>query len=89
MYLFQLVKGDGLPGQICKPCIQHADSALSFKQKCELSDAKLRSYVINPFLPSEIDIKEEQSLLGISDINDYFKYENQATDSIFTRFVEL
>lgn len=42
---FQVYKNDGLPPVICNNCIYRLGAAYHFKQQCENSDLRLRSYL--------------------------------------------
>jgi hypothetical protein len=42
---FQLFVGDGLPAQICEPCVRLVNSSYSFKVQCETTDTALRQYL--------------------------------------------
>ncbi|GLV37810.1 Parkin Interacting Substrate [Carabus blaptoides fortunei] len=41
----QIVENDGLPSQMCSQCVHSVTQAFSFRQLCERSDSKLRSYL--------------------------------------------
>lgn len=43
--LSQVYKNDGLPPVICNNCIYRLGAAYHFKQQCENSDLRLRSYL--------------------------------------------
>jgi len=42
---FQLYVGDGLPAQICEPCVRLVNTSYTFKVQCETSDTALRQYL--------------------------------------------
>lgn len=44
-FWFQVYKNDGLPPVICNNCIYRLGAAYHFKQQCENSDLRLRSYL--------------------------------------------
>ncbi|KDR15514.1 hypothetical protein L798_10580, partial [Zootermopsis nevadensis] len=41
----QMCPGDGLPNNICPKCVEQANTAYEFKEKCEASDSKLRAHL--------------------------------------------
>ncbi|PSN46644.1 hypothetical protein C0J52_07080 [Blattella germanica] len=43
----EVYEGDGLPAQLCKQCLEDLNYCYQFKQKCELSDSRLRQYLKN------------------------------------------
>lgn len=42
---FQIIKGDGLPENICLNCIQNLNNAVSFRKLCERSNETLRLWL--------------------------------------------
>jgi hypothetical protein len=42
---FQLFVGDGLPAQICEPCVRLVNTSYRFKVQCETTDTALRQYL--------------------------------------------
>lgn len=40
--LLQIYETDGLPTQICQPCLENIDKFYTFKQKCIDSESELR-----------------------------------------------
>jgi hypothetical protein len=44
---FQLFVGDGLPAQICEPCVRLVNTSYRFKVQCETTDTALRQYLRN------------------------------------------
>ncbi|PSN43930.1 hypothetical protein C0J52_03770 [Blattella germanica] len=55
--VIKLFAGDGLPEQICEPCIRLVHTSYKFKAQCEASDTTLRQYLNNHSLqenPNEI-----------------------------------
>lgn len=45
LLISQVYKNDGLPAVICNNCIYRLGAAYHFKQQCENSDLRLRSYL--------------------------------------------
>lgn len=43
--VLQVLKGDGLPEQVCIKCAQEMNRAFLFRKLCEKSDATLRHYM--------------------------------------------
>lgn len=41
----QLFVGDGLPAQICEPCVRLVNTSYRFKVQCETTDTALRQYL--------------------------------------------
>ncbi|KFB37780.1 KRAB box and zinc finger, C2H2 type domain containing protein-like protein [Anopheles sinensis] len=68
----QLSKNDGLPSQLCVPCVLQVRRSHFFKVQCEQTDIALRSYVIeskfsegeeqqfNPQPEEKVSVKEER-----------------------------
>lgn len=42
---FQLFVGDGLPAQVCEPCVRLVNTSYKFKEQCETADTALRQYL--------------------------------------------
>ncbi|PSN53978.1 hypothetical protein C0J52_13475 [Blattella germanica] len=45
--VIKVYSGDGLPAQVCRPCIRLLNTSYKFKQQCENSDTALREYLDN------------------------------------------
>ncbi|XP_021935186.1 zinc finger protein 37 homolog isoform X2 [Zootermopsis nevadensis] len=53
--IIKLFVGDGLPAQICEPCVRLVNTSYKFKVQCETTDTALRQYLSTHSLQESTD----------------------------------
>lgn len=82
-----MLKGDGLPEQVCIQCAQEINRAFTFRKLCERSDVTLRDCLQNLILQTPVEPELESYFLKkgrLREQNESFNEDTLCKPEVYT-----
>lgn len=84
VYIFQLIKGDGLPERLCNQCVRRLKLAFEFRKQSESSAAQLKSFItkVNKQFTQVATVRDNENEEE-ADLDDYLfegEFDEQSQD---------